>query len=53
MVRPQSEGTPFQQKSPAASAKAALIGVSRPAVERAAFIQAKDPVLADKVAAGE
>jgi len=30
-------------------AKAALIGVSRPAVERAAFIQAKDPVLAGQL----
>jgi len=44
---------PQYQKSPSATAKATLIGVSRPAIERAETIMRKAPDLAEKVMSGE
>jgi hypothetical protein len=54
VVIPQIEGTPpFRDKNKGAEAKAAMLEVSRPAVERAATIKRKSPELAEKVASGE
>ena len=60
-VSPQYEGgliapkrnRQAERQREVATAKATLLEVSRPAVERAAFIQSKAPDLADKVASGE
>ena len=51
-VYPHIEGALIYLKSPSATAKAELIGVSRPAVERANLIS-KHPEFKEKVASGE